>query len=123
MRGWIKTGISSYEAFLKCQNHLLVLAEAYVERQILEQFQAKINETKDAPTKQALTKLCNLYALHTIEQHKGWYLEDEYMTGSKTKAIRRVVDGLCAEVRAEALGYVEGFDIPDYLLAAKIAVE
>lgn len=123
LRGWIKTGISSYEAFLKCQNHLLVLAEAYVERQILEQFQAKINEATDDSSKQALAKLCQLYALHTIEQHKGWYLEDEYMTGAKTKAIRREVDALCSEIRPEALGYVEAFDIPDYLLAAKIAID
>jgi len=122
LRGWIKTGISSYEAFLKCQNHLLVLAEAYVERQVLEQFIAKIDSAEDPATKAALNKLCQLYALHTIEQHKGWYLEDEYMNGAKTKAIRRVVDELCEEVRAEALGYVEAFDIPDYLLAAQIAV-
>ena len=123
LRGWIKTGISSYEAFLKCQNHLLVLAEAYVERQVLEQFMAKIDSVEDPATKEALNKLCQLYALHTIEQHKGWYLEDEYMSGAKTKAIRRVVDELCADVREEALGYVAAFDIPDYLLAAKIAVD
>ena len=122
LRGWIKTGISSYEAFLKCQNHLLALAEAYVERQVLEQFIAKVDAIDDPATKEALNKLCQLYALHTIEQHKGWYLEDEYMNGAKTKAIRRVVDDLCAEVRVDALGYVDAFDIPDYLLAAQIAV-
>ena len=44
------------------------------------------------------------------------------MNGAKTKAIRRVVDELCEEVRVDALGYVEAFDIPDYLLAAQIAV-
>ena len=122
LRGWIKTGISSYEAFLKCQTHLLALAEAYVERQVLEQFQKAVRETTDLKAKAALEKLVQLYALHTIEQHKGWYLEDEYMSPAKTKAIRRVVDQLCAEVRVDALGYVEAFDIPDYLLAAPIAM-
>ena len=122
LRGWIKTGLSSYEAFLKCQTHLLTLAEAYIERQILEQFHAQVEKVEDPATKNALLKLYQLYALHTIETHKGWYLEDEYMSGAKTKAIRRVVDELCAEVRQEALGYVAAFDIPDYLLAAKIAV-
>jgi len=123
LRGWIKSGISSYEAFLKCQTHLLTLAEAYVERQILEQFIKQVNQTEDPAVKEALDRLCNLYALHTIEQHKGWYLEDEYMSGAKTKAIRRVVDELCAETREHALAYVEAFDIPDHLLLATIAVE
>ena len=114
LRGWIKSGISSYEAFLKCQNHLLTLAEAYVERRILEQFIAKVDQTEDPAVKKALGRLCHLYALHTIESHKGWYLEDEYMSGAKTKAIRRVVDELCTETRQDALAYVEAFDTVSY---------
>ena len=65
--------------------------------------------------------LCQLYALSTIEQHKGWYLEQDYMKGVKTKAIRREVDQLCKEVREHALDFVQAFEIPDSCLSAPIA--
>ena len=45
------------------------------------------------------------------------------MKGAKTKAIRRLVDDLCAEVRVDAHCLVEGFGIPDELLGAPIAVK
>ncbi|MEM1122661.1 MAG: acyl-CoA dehydrogenase, partial [Bacteroidota bacterium] len=122
LRGLIKGGMSSYDAFLRCQTQLLALANAYVEVHVLEQFIKSIDKVEDSAIKKALNKMRNLYALHTIESHKGWFLEVDYMTGSKTKAIRRLVDDLCAEVRTDALCYVEGFGIPDDLLAAPIAV-
>ena len=122
LRGLIKGGMNSYDAFLRCQMQLLELANAYVEVQVLEQFLKKIDNTEDAKLQKALKKLCNLYALQTIESHKGWFLEVDYMAGSKTKAIRRLVDDLCTEVRVDALCYVNGFGIPDDLIGAPIAV-
>ncbi|MFT5766073.1 MAG: acyl-CoA oxidase, partial [Saprospiraceae bacterium] len=53
--------------------------------------------------------------------HKGWYLENEYMQPPKTKAIRRVVNKLCKEVRKDAGLLVDAFDIPKQCLAAPIA--
>lgn len=123
LRGLIKGGMSSYDAFLRCQTHLLALANAFVEVQVLEQFVAAVEQQTDKPLKNALQKMCNLYALHTIESHKGWFLEVDYMTGAKTKAIRRLVDDLCGEVRKDALCLVDAFGIPDDLLAAPIAVK
>lgn len=121
MRGWIKKGKSAYEAALICQTHMLALAEAFIERVILEQFVKVVEAQTDDNLKSALQQVCQLYALHTIERHKGWYLEKGYMDGSKTKAIRRVVDDLCAEVREDALALVEAWDISEELLGAEIA--
>ena len=59
--------------------------------------------------------------MHTLESHKGWYFEYEYLSAAKSKAIRREVDRLCAEVRVHAAGLVDAFAIPDELLAAPIA--
>ena len=66
--------------------------------------------------------LCDLYALSTIESHKGWYLEQGFMDGVKTKAIRRMVDKLCKDTRGEALFLVEAFAIPEECIAAPIVV-
>ena len=105
---------------IKCQSHMIELAKAYIERLVLRDFDARINELEDSEEKTALSKMCDLYALSVIEEQKGWYLESDYMDGSKTKAIRRMVTKLCAEMRPDALAYVDAFGIPDELLGAEI---
>ncbi len=121
LRSLIRGGTSAYDAFLQCQTHLLAVAEAYVEHFVNEQFFAAIDEIKDAAIRTSLQRLAQLHALHTIERHKGWYLEKDYLEGVKSRAIRRLIDELCAEVRPEALALVEAFAIPDFLLNAEIA--
>jgi len=120
IRGLIKSGINAYDATLQAQTHLLALAEAYIERIVLEQFVQRVENTADPQLRRPLQDLCNLYALHTLEQHKGWYLEQGYMDGVKTKAIRRTIDDLCVTIRQDARGLVDAFDIPDALLEAAI---
>ncbi|MEN0047279.1 MAG: acyl-CoA dehydrogenase [Bacteroidota bacterium] len=120
MRGWIKSGKSAYEAAIICQTHMLQLAEAFIERITLEQFCAVIEKQNDPKIKAQLQDLCNLYALHTIEEHKGWYLEQGYMEAVKTKAIRKMVDELCGKIRENARSLVDAWDISDELLGAEI---
>jgi len=120
MQDYLKKRIKPYDAFLKCQSHMVALAKAYVERLVLRNFEARIIEVEEGQEKMALLKMCDLYALSVIEEHKGFYLESDYMDGSKTKAIRRVVTKLCAEIRPDSLAYVDAFGIPDELLGAEI---
>lgn len=121
LRKLIKRGIDPYHAFLRCQTHLLSVGQAYVERIVLEQFVAVIQKCEDRQLKNTLKQLCSLYALHTIEEHKGFYLEQNYMEGRKTQAIRRVVDKLCKLLRNDAACLVNAFGIPEACLAAPIA--
>ena len=120
MRDYLKKRINPYDAFLKCQNHMVDLAKAYIERLVLRNFLEKIAQQEDGPEKIALQKVCNLYALSVIEENKGWFLETDYMDGSKTKAIRRVVTKLCAELRTDVVALVDSWGIPDELLGAEI---
>ncbi|MEQ8473269.1 MAG: acyl-CoA dehydrogenase [Marinoscillum sp.] len=119
----IDNGMDSFDAFNQTQYHMLNVGFAYVERVILEQFVKQVENTKDDSCKKVLTKLCQLYALHTIERNKGWYLEHDYMVGSKTKAIRKMINKLCMEIREDALPLVESFQIPNSCLAAPIALD
>jgi acyl-CoA oxidase len=114
-------GMDSFDAFNVCQHHLVQTGHAYIERIILEQFQKQILSTSDEGCKRVLTKLCQLFALHQLDENKGWYLENGYMEGVKTKAIRKLVNQLCWEVRQDAVPLVNAFNIPDYLLSAPIA--
>jgi acyl-CoA oxidase len=122
MQSYLKKRIAPHSAFLRCQNHMLVLAEAFIEHLILQEFHIVILNCKDDSLKNVLTKLFQLFGLHTIEKHKGWYLENNYMEGVKTKAIRRVIDKLLQEIRPESIALVDAFAIPDGVLGAKIIV-
>ena len=117
----LDNGMDSFDAFNVCQNHLVEVAFAYIERIILEQFVLQVERTSDPGCRAILKKLCQLYALAQMDQHKGWYLENGYMEGVKTKALRKALDQLCWEVRQDAVPLVDSFRIPDSLLAAPIA--
>jgi len=122
LRKHISEGMDSFDAFNVVQHHLVEVGKAYIERIILQKFIEQVQATTDEGCKKVLTKLCQLFALHHIDEHKGWYLENGYMDGTKTKAIRRMVNHLCWEIRQDAVPLVDAFAIPDELLAAPIAV-
>jgi acyl-CoA oxidase len=117
LKSYIDDGMDSFEAFNQCQHHLVQVGLAYIERIVLEQFLAAVSATADDKCKSVLKKLCDLFALSQIETNKGWYLENGYMEGVKSKAIRKMVDRLCSEIRQEAVPLVDAFKIPDQCLA------
>ncbi|RUT71385.1 acyl-CoA oxidase [Flavobacterium cupreum] len=116
-------GLEPYDAFNVVQHQMIDVAQAYLERIVLEQFQAAVKTVEDENSKLILTKLYQLFALSQIEKNKGWYLEDGYMEAVKTKAIRKMVNQLCWDIRPDAVSLVDAFDIPESCLAAPIAVD
>jgi len=118
----IDGGLEPYDAFNVVQHQMIDVSQAYLELIILEQFQTAVQSIKDKKCKDIVSKLCQLYALSEIEKNKGWYLEDGYMEGVKTKAIRKMVNQLCWDIRPDAVSLVEAFDIPKSCLAAPIAL-
>lgn len=121
MRKLIKGGMDSFDAFNVSQHHFVQVGFAHIERVILEQFIIQVDNTNDAGCKAVLTKLCQLFALSQMEKNKGWYLENDYMEGAKTKAIRKLVNQLCWDIRQEAVPLVDAFKIPESCLSAPIA--
>jgi acyl-CoA oxidase len=114
----IDTGLDPYDAFNVVQHQMIDVAEAYLERVVLEQFQITIAAVEDEKSSAILTKMCQLYALSQIEKNKGWFLEDDYMESVKTKAIRKMVNQLCWDIRPDAVALVHAFAIPDSCLGA-----
>ena len=115
-------GLEPYDAFNVVQHQMIDVAQAYLDRVVLEQFQLAIQSVEDSKTKEILTKLNQLYALSQLEKNKAWYLEDGYMEAVKTKAIRKIVNQLCWDIRPDAVALVNAFDIPESCLSAPIAV-
>lgn len=117
----IDSGLDAYDAFNVAQHQMIDVAQAFLERVTLEQFQLQVSKIKDKKCKVVLTQLYQLYALSQIEKNKGWFLEENYMEASKTRAIRKLVNQLCWEIRSDAVPLVDSFAIPDQCLAAPIA--
>lgn len=113
----------SFEAWNHCLNHLLTLAESHVESVILEKFINVVNRCEDRTGKSHLKLLCDLYALDRIWQDIGTYRNQDYVAPNKAKAIQRLVEHLCHEVRLVAKELVDAFGLPDFILRAPIGLQ
>ena len=89
---------------------------------MLEAFAAAVEAAPQGPIRDALDRLCDLYALYQIELDRGYLQEHGRLTGPRCKAITREVNRLCDEVRGDAEALVDAFGIPDDVLRAPIAV-
>ncbi len=121
MRSLIKKGVDKGQAVNLCQKEMLIAGKARIERGILTSFQKHVSECQDPNLKQTLDRLCDLYALSTIEENKGWYLEQGYLSAGKSIAVGEQVTKLCAEIRPDAVALVDAFAIPEKCLSAPIA--
>ena len=121
IRGYIKKGIPSYQAFLKVQTHLLALGNAYSVELAYNTYTSFTDNISDIKNRELFEKLGTLYALQEIRKDASWYLEQGYLGSSKSKAIRQRVERLCTELRPHMNSLVDGFGIPDQLITAPIA--
>mgnify|MGYP002332894368 FL=1 len=121
IRGYIKKGIPSYQAFLKVQTHLMTLGKAYSAELAYKSFLEHTETITDANYKELFEKIGTLHALQEIRKDASWYLEQGYLGGTKSKAIRQRVERLCTELRPHLNTLIDGFGIPDQLLTAPTA--
>jgi acyl-CoA oxidase len=113
-------GYDAFEVFRAVQDHAVDAARAHLDTVVLEAFAAALEASED-PLREPLSLLCDLYALTSLEQAKGFYLEHGRLAPPRCKAITREVNRLCNEVRQLCGQFVDAFGIPDQILAAPIA--
>jgi len=119
LRARIRRGEDSFQALLACQDHLLSLARAHVERVVYERFADAVEACPEPSLRAALLPLRDLYALSRIEADRGWYLAHHHLAAAEAKAIRDLINQLCRSVvRPLAVPLVDAFLIPDALLPA-----
>lgn len=123
MQSFIKKKVNPNEIFMRVQTHMLALAHAHIEQVIYKDFSQAVRNCTTAHEKQALELLLQTFALHAIYSDRGWYLENDFISDDKSKAIRKVLNGLYRQIRPKVKGFVDAFGIPDVLLKAKIAVD
>jgi acyl-CoA oxidase len=109
--------------FNDVQDHVLKTAQTHIDRVVLEAFVAGIERTADADAKALLEKVCDLYALSTMENDKAWFLEHGQLTPARAKGLTAAVNQLLKELRPHIITLVDAFDIPQEWKACKILEE
>lgn len=108
-----------FEAVNRLGDHMLFVARAHLERVLLEAFIAGIDQCADPDAKAVLERLCSLFALSSINDDRGWFLEHNRLSTGRAKAIGPQINALCADLRPDALALIEGFGIPVSWLGAE----
>jgi acyl-CoA oxidase len=115
-----KPGADLFAVFNESQDHVIEAARAHVDRVILEAFVAGIDACEDTTAAQTLSRVCDLYALSSIEADKGWFLEHGRITPARSKQVTAAVNDLCAALRPHAQELVDAFGIPREWLGTEL---
>jgi acyl-CoA oxidase len=102
-----------FRVFNDAQDHLLVAARAHLDAVVLHAFDAAAESCADEAARTLLTRLCDLFALSTIEAERGWFQEHGHLTRPRAKRVLAEVNLLCQELRPHAAALVDAFGIPD----------
>ncbi|KAG0287350.1 hypothetical protein BGZ96_008702 [Linnemannia gamsii] len=74
-----------------------------------------------AASKEALTDLSDLFAMHTIHKQPGEFLTSGYLDAKQISLLgEAVMNVMEKKVRPNAIGFVDAFAFPDYLLNSAI---
>ncbi|KAG9070139.1 hypothetical protein KI688_009471 [Linnemannia hyalina] len=74
-----------------------------------------------AASKEALTDLSDLFAMHTIHKQPGEFLTSGYLDAKQISLLgEAIMDVMEKKVRPNAIGFVDAFAFPDYLLNSAI---
>ena len=118
LKGGIDGGGDPFEVLVECQDHVVATARSWADLVVLEAFAAAVEDCHDAGTRDLLDKLCSLHALSTIERERGWYQEHGRLSPPRSKAVIKIVNALCAELRPHAEALVDAFGVPESCLGA-----
>jgi acyl-CoA oxidase len=110
LKNGIDGGRDPFSVLVDCQDHVLTAARSWVDLVVLEAFAAV------AGSDPLLDRLCSLYALSRIEAERGWYQEHGKLTATRSKAVIKAVNELCAEIRPDAGTLVDAFGVPESCL-------
>ncbi len=122
MRQFMKKKLNPNDIFLRVQTHMVSLAHAHIEHFIYLEFKNVIDITSHELEKEALQLMLQTYSLNAIYEDRGWYLENDFISNDKSKAIRKILSNLYKQIRPKANLFVEAFGIPTKLLKAEIVM-
>lgn len=105
-----------FDGLNRCQIHMVDTADAHMERIVLEAFIEGISNTEDGPARDLLIKLCDFYALASIEKHAVWYLERSVIDGGRSREVSATIEELCEELVDDLPDILDGLGVNDAVL-------
>lgn len=123
LKSRLDAGVEPFDALNQVQEHLVALATAHAERQVLAALQRAVARAPSAGVSETLRSLAVLYGLERIEADRAWFLEAGYIEAPKSRAVSREVEALVAEVANDAELLVDAFGVPDDVLKARDGME
>ena len=121
-RRGLSEGYDPFEVFRAVADHAVDASRSYIELFALEALCEAIDACDDEPVKRALSLVCDLYALHSIEADNGLYQAHGRLGAPRCKQLTREVNGLCNRVMGHAELLVDALGIPDAVLRAPIGL-
>lgn len=122
LKSMMDDGVDPFEAFNACQDHVLLAAQAHIDRVVTDAFVLEVESCDDPQVAALLDQLCDLHVLSHIEAERGWYLEHGRLSASRTKAVTAAINELCRQLRPHARLLVDGFGVPEACIGAPIAL-
>lgn len=95
---------------------MIAAARAWVDLVVLEAFAMAVERCDEPEAASVLGRLCSLFALSRVEEERGWYQEHGRLSSTRSKAVIKAVNTLCAELREHAGMLVEAFGVPEQML-------
>jgi acyl-CoA oxidase len=116
-----KGSSAAFHAWNTCLLHVLALSRAHIESIMLEAFLKAVDDCPDVDCRKSLKAMADLFALDRIHADV-LFRNDDYVAPEKEKAIRKMIEELCVELRGVAVPLVDSFGIPDHILRAPIGL-
>lgn len=118
LKAGVDAGREPGAVFSEVQDHVIGCAKAHVERVVLEAFADKVLALPDGDLRTALGLLLDLHALSVIEADRAWFIEHGRLSVQRSKQVTSEIGELCRKVRPLAVTFVDGFGVPEAMLAA-----
>ncbi|KOB77089.1 putative Acyl-coenzyme A oxidase 1, peroxisomal [Operophtera brumata] len=119
MKKYIKSGLSTEDAWNKASVQLVAASEAHCRSFILSTYHSEIRRkaaSLSAPLKAVLHQLVELYAIYWTLERLGDLLLFTSITESDVSALRHAYEDLLEKIRPNAVGLVDAFDYRDEIL-------
>jgi acyl-CoA oxidase len=116
LKGGIDDGRDPFDVLVETQDHVVAVARTHVERVVLEAFSEALERIGEPRLKALLGKVCDLYAISRIEADRAWFQEHGRLSSTRSKAVIKSVNTLCAELVDDAELLVDAFGVPEAAL-------
>lgn len=98
------------------QDHLIAVAWAHIDRILFEALLEAESELESEDARRVFEQVRDVFFLDIIRKNAAWYLEQNLLTGTRTKAARAALNDLVDSLGPWSKPLVDAFGIPDNIL-------